>query len=241
MRQRWQLLDFIRGCTVISMVAYHAAYDAVLFGASLPWLFGGIGTLWQLSIGCSFFLLSGFCHGFSRHPLRHASTLLLCGLLATLVTTLFLPSEQIRCGVLTCLGLCGLVATALRSLPYRPKYPFLAAVVCLALFLIFYHLPDGYLGFGKLSISVPSALYQSSCGYVLGLPSPWFYSADYFPLIPWVFLYLCGYFLCGTKPKFAKIRFHSAAAKLILFLGRHSLWVYLVHQPILMAVFYLVT
>lgn len=219
------------------MVCFHAAFDAALFGAELPWLFGTVGTLWQLSIGCTFVVLSGFCAGLSRRPLRHAIMLLCCGFLATLVTTLFLPSEQIRCGVLTCLGLCGLVAAAVRKLPKQPKRPILAAVVCLALFLIFYHLPDGYLGFGKLSVSVPSALYQSSCGYVLGLPSPHFFSGDYYPLLPWVFLYLCGYFLCGTKPKFAKIRFHSPLSKPILFLGRHSLAVYLVHQPILMAVF----
>lgn len=230
-------IDFLRGVAVLSMVCFHAAFDAALFGAELPWLFGTVGTLWQLSIGCTFVALSGFCAGLSRRPLRHAITLLCCGFLATLVTTLFLPSEQIRCGVLTCLGLCGLVVAAVRKLPKQPKRPILAAVVCLALFLIFYHLQDGYLGFGKLSVSVPSALYQSSCGYVLGLPSPHFFSGDYYPLLPWVFLYLCGYFLCGTKPKFAKIRFHSQLLKPILFLGRHSLAVYLVHQPILMAVF----
>ena len=67
-----------------------------------------------------------------------------------------------------------------------------------------------------------------------------FHSSDYFPLIPWMFLYLCGYFLWRAvghrrrvmeklKPGFAPLAF----------LGRHSLLIYLLHQPVLMGVFLL--
>lgn len=224
------------------MVGYHAAFDAVLFGAELPWLFGTVGTLWQLSICCTFVAVSGYCAGLSRRPLRHAVTLLLCGFLVTLVTTLFLPEVQIRCGVLTCLGLCGLVAAVLQRLPNR-KPSLLIAEIFFLLFLVFYHLPDGCLGVGKFTVTLPSALYRTKLGYLVGLPSPWFFSGDYFPLLPWLFLYLAFFFLCDrekAKPTLAKIHFPSPA-KPILFLGRHSLWVYLLHQPVIFLAFSLLT
>lgn len=244
---RYPLPDLLRGAALLSMLCYHATFDAVLFGAKLPWLFGTAGTLWQVSIGCTFVALSGFCWGFSRHPLRHAITLLLCGFLVTLVTTLFLPSEQIRCGVLTCLGLCALVAAALQKLPKQPKRPLLAATIFLALFLLFYPLQDGTLGFGKLSLSLPSALYRAKFGYVLGLPSPRFFSGDYYPLIPWFFLYLAGHFLrlwVLQHPHTEQLLTHPKRTPMftpLLWIGQHSLLLYLLHQPILMAVFYLIT
>lgn len=250
MSRRWDLLDFLRGFTVLSMVGYHAAYDAVLFGARLPWLMDTPGQLWQMSICCTFFLLSGFCHGFSRRPLRHAGILLASGLLVSLVTTIAMPGEQIHCGVLTGLGLCSLVVTGLHRLPkaWKPTVPpFFAACCALLLFLLLYHVPEGTIGlFGKAFFRLPKEWYQLPFGYLLGLPSPWFFSADYFPVIPWVFLYLTGYFLCGglsqahndePRTRLANLHFRTPAAKPFLFLGRHSLWVYLAHQPLLMGVF----
>ena len=73
---------------------------------------------------------------------------------------------------------------------------------------------------------------------VLGLPGPGFWSSDYFPLVPWVFLYLCGYFLwrlIGSRQRVMD-RLRPGIGPLAL-IGRHSLAVYLLHQPALMAVF----
>ena len=58
-------------------------------------------------------------------------------------------------------------------------------------------------------------------------------SADYYPLLPWIFIFLVGSFLGrpfknGTAPKL----FRANPVKDLSFVGRHTLLVYLIHQPI---------
>ena len=74
----------------------------------------------------------------------------------------------------------------------------------------------------------------------LGFPDPGFFSGDYFPLFPWIFLYLTGYFLYGMFVKFPEVKKALAIHLPVPFLetaGRHSLLLYLLHQPLLMLVF----
>ena len=66
--------------------------------------------------------------------------------------------------------------------------------------------------------------------FPLGLRRADFFSADYWPLLPWAFLYLLGAALGGFLPETAKPHAHLPA---LTFLGRHSLFIYLVHQPVL--------
>ena len=104
------------------------------------------------------------------------------------------------------------------------------------LFLILRNCPDGSLGFERFVIcALPDTLYRNYLTAYLGFPQAGFFSTDYFSLIPWFFLFLTGYFLMGITSRanlneklFAKGRF-----PLLNFLGKHSLVVYLLHQPIL--------
>jgi len=74
--------------------------------------------------------------------------------------------------------------------------------------------------------------------YALGFPSSSINSADYFPLIPWLFLFLAGTAL-GLYAK--QGRFPSWCVKsrvpTLAWLGRHSLPIYLLHQPVLLGLF----
>lgn len=87
---------------------------------------------------------------------------------------------------------------------------------------------------------VPKVLYRGLFMTFLGFPDPGFFSGDYFPLFPWIFLYLTGYFLYGMFVKFPEVknalRIHLPAPFLEA-AGRHSLLLYLLHQPLLMLVF----
>ena len=50
-RQRLALLDSVRGLTLISMILYHAVWDAVyLLGADWGWYRGEMAFIWQQSI-----------------------------------------------------------------------------------------------------------------------------------------------------------------------------------------------
>ena len=86
---------------------------------------------------------------------------------------------------------------------------------------------------------LPSWLYATDLFAVAGFPSPGFWSTDYFPLLPWFFLFCAGYFLWGllSQSERAKERLASGVRPLS-FLGRHSLIIYLAHQPVLMGSFW---
>ncbi len=244
---RYNALDSLRGLLIVNMVLYHGLYDVVyILNIPLPWYTGPAGYVWQQSICWGFILLSGFCFRMSRHPVRHGLVVLGAGVLVSLITYLAMPSEFILFGVLYLLGLAGLMQCGVWQLwswwKRRPFPAWLGLGLSVAAFLLTRNLPRGSLGFeGWELLRLPGWLYQWDWLAVAGLPGPGFHSSDYFPLVPWVFLYLCGYFLWRAvghkrrvmdklKPGFAPLAF----------LGRHSLLIYLLHQPALMAVFLLV-
>lgn len=70
---------------------------------------------------------------------------------------------------------------------------------------------------------------------MVGIPGPGFSSGDYYPLVPFVLMYLVGtsmgaWFKERGYPNWA-IRTKFAPLN---FVGRHALFVYVVHQPILL-------
>jgi uncharacterized membrane protein len=79
----------------------------------------------------------------------------------------------------------------------------------------------------------------------LGLMPARFYSIDYFPLLPWFGVVLIGVFLGNSLyPHYTRnFNLHDfsnfAVMRFLSFLGRHSLFIYLVHQPVLITVLYL--
>ncbi len=234
---RYRILDSVRGLALVSMAAYHAVWDAVSFcGAKISWYSGPIGTAWQLSVCCSFILLSGFCCYIGKRLLRRGLTVFACGALITAVT---LPFGNIRiiCGVLTLLGSCMLAAVPLRRAVEKSP-PWVGLAACIALFLAFYNAWRGYLGFGALRVDLPAFLYNNAMIF-LGFPPAEFVSADYFPLLPWAFLFFAGAFLRRAA---MELGFNEKTAERFCvppleFLGRHSLAVYLLHQPALLLIF----
>ena len=241
---RYHALDTLRGLLIVNMIAYHALYDVVyILGIPLPWYTSRGGYVWQQSICWGFILLSGFCFRLSHHPVRHGLTVLGAGVLVSLATYLVMPSESILFGVLYLLGLAGLVqcgAWALWSRWERPPFPAgLGLALSAGAFLLTRNVPRGSLGFeGLVLCPLPGWLYQRDWLAVLGLPGPGFRSSDYFPLVPWLFLYLAGYYLwriLGSRP--AVMSRLKPGVPPLAWVGRHSLLIYLLHQPVLMGIF----
>lgn len=236
-RFRIELLDLIRGATLISMIFYHLCYNLYyLFGrdAWIPWYPSAIGGIWQETICLSFLLLAGVCTHFMRHTWRRLALLAGSALLITLVTWLITPGELIVFGILHCMTLCTLVFLIARPLLRRipPSAGLLLTFVC---FLTTVSVPRGTFGIGPLSILLPRSWYVSYWLSIFGLLSPDFYSADYFPIFPYLFIFLCGYFLYSYIIMLPESILHLRCRPLN-WLGRHSLLVYLLHQPILFGV-----
>lgn len=243
---RLALLDCIRGITLISMILYHACWDAVyLAGADWPWYLNRGSYIWQQSICWTFIFLSGFCVPFSKRLLRRGLTVFGAGALVMLVTNIFLPEDRVVFGVLTLIGSCMLLMIPVRKI-MEPNGN--AAVLCAAgavLFILCKDINGGEIGTGMLhrilpvipgwTVTVPVVLYRNLVTAYLGFPPADFYSTDYFSVLPWAFLYLSGYalHLILRDAGVLDMDFFKTDIKPLSFMGRHSLLIYLLHQPVL--------
>lgn len=237
--ERLYMIDSFRGLAIIFMVTYHAFYNVrYIFGNPFGWTV----RLYPLQqAACwSFILVSGFSFSLSRKPARRGLLLTALGLLLTVVTALFMPSERIIWGVLNLLGAAALLTWAAR--PFLEWVPAGAGLtVSAALFVLLRDVQYGYLGFeGHWLAALPGALYRWHWLFPLGFPYEGFWSADYFPVLPWIFLYWCGFYLFRlTKGSPKGKRLLSRSIPGLCTLGRHSLLIYLLHQPVIFGVMWL--
>ncbi len=175
---------------------------------------------------------------YSRNAVKHGAIVLGCAMILTIVTAIAMPSVQINFGVLHMMGLSMLiVALAKKAIRKIPNV--VGCVVSFCLFAVLYGVPRGFIGFfNYFPIELPTALYSTDVLFWLGFPSDTFFSGDYFPLIPWLFLFLTGYYIWGIcKDKFAR---KTGGKNIIEVMGRHSLIIYMAHQPIVLGVLWLV-
>ncbi|MBP0962907.1 MAG: DUF1624 domain-containing protein [Oscillospiraceae bacterium] len=231
---RAHFLDELRGTAIILMVLHHAAWDLNwLFGASVPWLDHPVVEFWRTVFSGCFVFISGMVCNTSRSNRKRGLVTLGCAVAITLVTRMVTPQMPVRFGILHLLGICMLLYSwwqrPLRRLPAEWG---MAAAFALCAFV--WHLPNGYVGWGSWSVALPQTWYTFDLGYVLGLPKPQFSSSDYFPLVPWGFLFFGGSF--AGRWVFAQRSpgwLFQSRVPLLGQVGRHTLWVYLLHQPLI--------
>lgn len=236
---RYHILDYIRGLTLISMILYHLTWDLVnIYDIPWEWYDTRGAYFWQQTICWTFILLSGFCWSMGRHRLKRGVTVLAASALITVITILFLPEDRIVFGVLTLLGvsmlLCIPLEKGLQNIP-----PFAGLLIAFGCFFFLRNVPRGGIGFeGLRFFQIPGNLYKNTFMAFLGFPPDQFYSSDYFPLLPWFFLFLTGYFLfqvCRRRNLLTHYQGkapRNAAEKCISRMGQHSLLIYLLHQPV---------
>lgn len=234
-RRRCHVLDALRGVAILNMAVYHAIWDLVyIFGFDWRWYQSPAAYLWQQAICCTFIFLSGFCLPFSRRGIKRGIIVFLSGAVVSAVTILFTPESRILFGVLTLIGSCMMLLSFAK--PLLERCPAAAGLsVSLLLFLLTKNISSGYLGFGPWNLwRLPEAWYSGWLTTYLGLPMPGFFSTDYFALMPWLFLFAAGYFLhpIAWKRGWFTALEHSFS-KPLEWTGRHSLLIYMLHQPIL--------
>ena len=242
------LIDALRGIALFNMLLFHFGYDYfIIFERQPGWYSMPAVHIWQRFICFTFLFLSGISYHFGHNNLKKGILLNLYGCCITLVTLLFIPSEAVWFGILNCIGCCTLLlclsekaGKAIKSKKHRDCRHHFSFALCgfllsLLFFIVTFSVPDGKIVLPFLAQwKLPSALYRFLPLTILGFPAPGFASSDYFPLIPWFFLFLGGYFfwkLILLFPSFTGIfRFRIP---LLSKLGRYSLIIYLFHQPIL--------
>ena len=230
---RRTLLDMLRGLALVGMILYHFCFNLdSIFHVSLPWFHSFGAAAWQFCNSALFLLIAGICTHLTRHIFQRAIRLALVAIALSLVTFLFMPEELIVFGILHCIAACLLIYGAFQ--PWLRRVPAgLGMFVCALLFFVTFHLPHQYLFFEPFSLSLPASLYVFYPLSLLGFRSVSFYSADYFPLFPYLFLFLFGHYLGYLVLKLPQ-SIQTLGLRPLNFLGRHSLVVYLLHQPLLL-------
>ena len=241
MKQRYHILDEIRGITLCSMILYHAVWDLVyIFGYNWKWYQSDMAFLWQQSICYTFVLLSGLCVSLGKNKVKRGLVVFGAGILISLVTELFMPQNRIRFGVLTLLGSCMLIA----ALAERTNVTLWGIIINLLLFILTRRINYGVLGFADVTVArLPRFLYNlGDFGNYLGFTEQTFFSTDYFSLFPWLFLFLTGYYFYKWMEEKQWLSSMTKAPSLGAWwrpIGRYSLIIYLLHQPVVYGLLYI--
>lgn len=238
---RMDSLDAIRGIAILAMVFYHAMYDITdIFGFNVP--FFGLMELLEPPFAGAFILLAGVSSRYSHNNFKRGLRVFLFGIVVTAVTVIFMPSESIYFGILHFMGAAILLFELVKfGTDHIP--PIAAVIIWAALFIVTYKMPEtGIIGIpGFFGINLPDILRNTPNIYFLGFPDGNFSSADYFPMIPWFFIFLIGTVI-GIPIKEHKLpeKFYTARIPVLAAAGRNTLLIYVLHQPIVYGFLYLI-
>jgi uncharacterized membrane protein len=228
----WQI-DAARGVAIILMAFFHLLVDLRdFFGVAgvvyfePPWYYVGKAS------AVLFMIVAGISCRLSKSNIKRGLKVLAAGMLITVATYAYGPTRAvyIRFGILHFLGAAMIITGLMGKIPIRDRARLLvwrsAAVLSLAV---------GYV-FSQMRVRQPFL-------FPLGLVTDSFRSYDYYPIFPWIGVFFAGMaagsIVVKNKEKLASFKQGRAARSLCL-LGRHSLPIYMLHQPAMLAVLYAV-
>lgn len=218
----WEV-DLLRFVAILLMVIFHFIYDLNEFlGVNVEYEFG----FWKFVGAASailFIFISGISSGFSRNTFKRGFKVLCFGMIITIATYIFDSSQYIRFGILHFLGVSMML------------FPFLKKINNWVLVII-----------GVLSFIVGKYIEIMTVNTFLLLPFGFMYSGfasmDYYPLLPYISYFIFGilcYKLFYYKGR-SLLNFNFNLG-LVQVVSKHSLSIYLLHQPILLGIIYLMS
>lgn len=232
-QHRFQSVDTLRGLAIALMVAYHFSYDLTYFGFAQFDFFNDPFWLHARTVILSLFLLvAGISLVLATHAgvrlrpyLKRLGILIGCAALISVTSHFLFGPRWIFFGVLHFIAVASVLGLVLVR---RPWLALLCGIALLALDRVFSH-----------------AFFDRPALHWLGLMTYKPPTEDYVPLIPWFGVVAIGIFLGRMlwlrEPAPTRARWHSAhpLARLLSLAGRHSLLVYMLHQPLLLGMLWL--
>lgn len=224
----WEL-DALRGLCILGMFAFHILFDLTALYGIIRWE----TPQWLRFImnwgGVIFFLISGCCATLGTRCVRRGLIVLGCAMVVSAVSLgMYLAGIAVRAiiiyfGVLHCFAACMLLWYFFRRLPT-------AALGVLAVL------------FTALGIWFQGITVESRWLFWLGLAYDGFATSDFFPLLPFLGFFLAGAVLGRILYKDKKTLLPTAKPRFrfLQWLGRRSLPVYLLHQPLITGLIYLI-
>jgi uncharacterized membrane protein len=235
----WEI-DFLRGIAIVLMIAFHFIYDLNHIRIIYYRLWEGLFDYASKTVASVFFVLVGVSLTIrynrtnkneslekNRYQfLIRGGKLIGLGMIITIISWLVIPERFVIFGVLHCIGISIILA-----IPFIDKSK-ISLIIGSIIIIV-----GIYLKFITVNVNwfIP-----------LGFVPPRFFSIDFFPLFPWFGIVLVGISLGHCLYPKGKRRFQISindqmkAIKNICFLGRNSLYIYFLHQPILFAIIFFI-
>jgi len=229
----WEL-DALRGIAIILMVIFHTIFNLEVFfninkfnHMNGFWFYEGriSAVLFILLVGIATSIIQ---HRYSLNESLKKNTyrglrLITLGLIITAVTYVLIPTNTIWFGIMHFLGISILISIPLAK--YKKINLILATILLVAHYQV-----------GKIYTT-------SYLGIIFGIYPASFQSYDHYALIPWLGYVLLGIaignWLYPTGLPIIK-RDPNTAEKSLITVGRYSLWIYFIHQPILLGLTWLI-
>lgn len=241
-KKRIHLLDEIRGFCVFCMVFDHALFTlGYLFGHSFSRSFFDILAYISPAFAATFVLICGVSCMLSRDNMNRGIKILCAAAVVTLFSIFIMKDAPIIFGILHLLGTCVILYALLKKLIDKVPAP-LGITACVLLFFVFYNVDKGYLFFEPFEVKLPESLYASGSLMMLGFRSPLSSYSDYFPLLPWMFSFFAGVFIGRylTSRELPEGMYKSRVP-LFSLLGTNAFFIYLIHQPLIFGVYYIIS
>ena len=232
MPKRILWIDVIRGISILAMVTFHFAFDLMYFGfAKSDLIYQPDWRLFERMIAFSFLFIAGLSLSITHRSsinwksfFRRYGVTAICAVLISIVTYILFNNDMIRFGILHAISVSGLVGLLLLKLNSLSLF-FLAVL----LFLLNLFIPQPLEGdyFWQWLI------------YTTETPN----SLDYRPILPWITPFILGMASYQPIKKWGLLETSNASShkelSILSWLGRNSLIIYLIHQPVLFAGFLL--
>jgi uncharacterized membrane protein len=223
-------LDALRGIAIVAMVVYHFCFDLRYFRLA-RWDFEH-DPFWltaRAAILSSFLMIAGISAALARRDpradarwSRHVAMIAGAAALVTAASLMMFPRSFIWFGVLHAIAVSLIIA---RPLTGRPGAAALAGIAVII-----------------AGLTLSSPLFDNRALGWLGFMTQKPVTEDYVPIFPWTGVLLLG-IAAGhalSQNGFALLAPLGRAPRALRFLGRHSLAVYLVHQPVLLGALQLI-
>lgn len=237
-KNRYWEIDSLRGLAIISMVLYHLIFDLYYFyeinfltQSNLLIILGKLSAItFLILVGVSLSLKRDNVNNnklFFVSITKRSLFILFWAYLITLITYIFTPNETIFFGVLHLIGTSMLISIPLLLMNSNTVDLLFVIIIIIS---------------SKIITNINTSHYLL---IPIGVtPSP-FSSFDYFPLLPWLSYIIVGIILGNIYRPYRKkhtisIDIHKNKSLKLSALGQRSLLIYLVHQPAILFVLYII-
>lgn len=218
-RRIWEI-DLLRAVAIILMVIFHTVFDLNEFaGVDIDYLSGF--WYWEGKISAlTFIFLAGISSGFSKNTTKRGIKVLAFAMTITLVTFIFYREQYIRFGILHFLGV-GMIL-----------FPLLKRMNSVLLFI-----SAAVIALGAIPLN--NTLVDTSLLIPFGVMYRGFATLDYYPLSPYLSVFILGVLAYKIyyykKQSLFKFSYEN---NYISTISKNSLSIYLIHQPIIVAVLF---